>query len=70
VTLARQWQEALFTATEIARALPVEHIGSAVLTDKGELARLPSSELLDAIAHGALQFHPGRIGGAWPAMRR
>ncbi len=66
--LSRQWQEALATASEIVRALPAEHIGSAVLTESGELARIQVSEIQAALARGALRFHPGRIGGAWPTV--
>jgi Nucleotidyl transferase AbiEii toxin, Type IV TA system len=66
--LSRQWQEALSTALEIVRELPADHIGSAVLTASGELARVPVSEIRDAVARGTLKFHPGRVGGAWPTV--
>lgn len=67
--LARQWREALTEAGEIVRGLPAERVGTAVLTPAGELARMRSSELLDPVTRGNLQFHPGRIGGAWPVVR-
>ena len=66
--LSRQWREALSTSAEIVRALPAGHIGSAVLTDRGDLARIPASGIEDALTRGAVQFHPGRIGGAWPTI--
>ena len=66
--LSRQWQAALSTASEIVRTLPTEHIGSAVLTDGGELARMPPSDIEDAMTRRMLRFHSGRIGGAWPTV--
>lgn len=69
-TLARQWHEAVAAAEVIVRALPADKVGSAVLSTDGEFARVEPSGIQAALAGGDLQFHEGRVGGAWPTMRR
>jgi len=61
--------EALTKAAGIVAALPADQAGTAVLASTGELARLDSTAIRDAIDRGVLRFHPGHIGGAWPTMK-
>src|SRR5690606_14932829 len=63
--LAHQWRKTLEEAAGIVAALPVDQTGTAVLASTGELARLDSAAIRDAIDRGDLRFHPGRTGGAW-----
>lgn len=67
--LGEQWRNALEDAATIVAALPVEHVGTVVLTSTGNLARLDPTGLRDAVTHGDLRFHPGRVRGAWPTIR-
>jgi hypothetical protein len=67
--LSRRWRAALEQAAPTIAALPAERVGQAVCTWKGELFVDGPSELHDALATNAIQFHAGRIGGAWPAVK-
>ena len=60
--LSRRWHTILAQARQIVEHLPVEHVGEAVLTAGGELyTDLPVAE--------KMQFHPGRLRGAWPIIK-
>ncbi|MBK9239190.1 MAG: hypothetical protein IPL75_02770 [Acidobacteria bacterium] len=69
VALGAQWRRALENAAGIVAALPVEHIGTVVMTAAGALARLEPMRLREAAARGDLRFHAGRVSGAWPTVR-
>jgi hypothetical protein len=67
--LSRRWRDALDTAAPILAALPAAHVGQAVYTGDGRLFTGGAPELNEALARDAIQFHPGRIGGAWPILK-
>jgi hypothetical protein len=67
--LSRRWRQALDTARPILAALPASHVGQAVCTWDGQLFTGGAPELNEALANDAIQFHPGRIGGAWPMAK-
>jgi len=63
--LSRRWHAALQTATEICARLPAAEVGKCVLIAAGALCCLPPAGLKDTTS---LQFHDGKIGGAWPRI--
>jgi hypothetical protein len=67
--LSRTWHHALDSAQRIVAALPAEHVGTAVLTTMGELFTASAQDLERDRDVSGLQFHRGRIGGAWPRVR-
>lgn len=68
-TLKLQWREALAKAREIVALLPIEHVGTAVLKQSGEVFRVSIDELIQSLASNQLLFHAGHIGGAWPQLK-
>ncbi len=64
--LAETWHEALEAADAIVDTLPAQRAGTCVLTSRDELASLPSSELVNAIAE--LRYRSGSIQGALPIV--
>jgi len=66
--LGRRWHDLLNAGDDVVRCLPAADAGEAVLTRQGELARWSASELETAIRAGDVQYHQGRIGGAWPTI--
>lgn len=67
--LSRRWHAALAEARDIVNALPVAHVGEAVITAMGELFVGACTDLERAIGSRQLHFHRGRIGGAWPRVK-
>lgn len=67
--LSRHWHAALDDARAVVASLPVERAGMAVLDRSGTLFRGTPDELQDNLKSGTLQFHEGRIRGAWPRVR-
>lgn len=67
--LKTQWRQALQTARATIDLLPPEEVGTAVLSEDGELFRGDNGELQVALQHGHLLFHAGHIGGAWPQLK-
>lgn len=67
--LSQTWHAALEQARAVVAHLPLAHAGTAVLDAQGNLFRGEPNELLEALAGRALQFHEGRIRGAWPTVR-
>jgi hypothetical protein len=65
-TLARRWKIILAEAHAVIDALPAAHAGTCVLTDADGLLRAPPEALSEQLARGAVRFHHGRIGGAFP----
>ena len=68
-SLARSWRTMLQGAERICKLLPVEEVGTCVVTRGGELCRLDPQQLEQALP-ADLVFHPGAIGGAWPSFPR
>jgi hypothetical protein len=67
--LSRSWHTALEEARAIVACLPIDRAGMAVLDATGALFSGGPGELHERLAAGALQFHEGRIRGAWPHVR-
>jgi hypothetical protein len=67
-TLSRQWRRALESAAPIVRALPADHVGTAVLDRSGTLFTGTGASLEGALASSRVVFHAGRIGGAIPQV--
>lgn len=67
--LSRRWQAALADAELTIGHLPAQFVGHGVLAASGQLFTASASAFDQALAHGAVTFHPGRIGGAWPTVK-
>ena len=67
--LSRTWRAMLREATDVADALPPEHVGTCVLTETGDLCRATAADLRVRLGQGQVAFHAGRIRGALPAIR-
>lgn len=68
--LSRRWHAALDSGRTIVGLLPPDEAGEAVLTKGAELLRGGPDTLRAALASGALVFHAGKIGGAFPRIIR
>lgn len=68
--LSRRWRQALESAGPIIDTLPATHVGQAVITADAQLFVGGASELAHALGTDAVTFHEGRIGGAWPTVKR
>lgn len=66
--LSRKWHEMLAAARETLTILPAEKAGTCVVGPDGNLFRGPDNELRAALDAGAITFHEGKIGGAWPRI--
>ena len=66
--LSRRWRTLLDAARDSVRVLPVEEIGTCVLTRRGELFRGDAEHATRALTHGDLLFHAGRVKGAFPRI--
>jgi hypothetical protein len=49
-------------------ALPVDAVGTCVVSADGELFRGDLAALREAVAGEGLRYHHGTIGGAWPSF--
>jgi hypothetical protein len=67
--LSRRWHAAMEGAGRIVAALPAEQVGKAVITSAGELFVGGVTDLDRALHDNGLQFHKGRVGGAWPRVK-
>jgi len=67
--LSAAWHQAVDEARELIRLLPPEQAGRCVLDQDGRLLRAPPADLPEALAAGRVQFHQGRIRGAFPEIR-
>lgn len=67
--LSRRWHGLIDEARIIVGALPAEATGCCVLDQHDALCRLDSNALAAAVRAGSLYFHPGRLGGALPAVK-
>jgi hypothetical protein len=67
--LSRRWHSALEEARTIVGHLPVAFVGTAVLHTDGTLFRGAAADLVVGLGAGSVQFHEGRIRGAWPRVR-
>lgn len=66
--LSAKWHEMIWKARETVRLLPVDHVGEAVMNKDGTLFNGTDGELVAALKAGSVEFHKGRIGGAWPRI--
>lgn len=69
-TLCASWHELIRGARKTLPLLPPEHAGTCVTTASGDLFKGTDDALQAALAAGAVRFHEGRIGGAWPTILR
>jgi len=67
--LSAAWHQAVDEARELIRLLPPEQAGRCVLDQDGRLQRAPPPALAGELAAGRVQFHQGRIRGAFPELR-
>jgi hypothetical protein len=67
--LSRRWHAALETARAIVEALPANEAGTAALSLDGHLYRGNAADVIRDLKAARLQFHAGRIGGAFPQAR-
>jgi len=66
--LCRYWHEEVDRTRQALSAFPREEAGKAVTNADGSLFNGTDEELVAALKAGELQFHAGRIGGAWPRI--
>jgi hypothetical protein len=66
--LSRRWHEHLRVAADFCSRPPVDQIGRAVLAGDGALFTGDPDALSQALQHGRIVFHPGRIRGAFPRI--
>jgi hypothetical protein len=66
--LSRRWKAVMTAAREIVALLPAEESGRVVLTREGTPYRGSPAELREVLAANGLQFHEGRIRGAFPRV--
>lgn len=62
--LAQQWHTMVAAARIVIAALPPEHAGTCVLTERGELFRGSA----DSLSQGSVRFHAGSIRGSLPQV--
>ena len=67
--LKSQWRQAVEEAREMIETLPPEEAGHAVLNENGVPFQGDFDQLQAALQTGALRFHAGHVGGAWPQFR-
>lgn len=66
--LGERWRQELSSAETLCEALPVEAVGTCVVSADGDLFRGDIEALRASLANGHLRYHPGTIGGAWPTF--
>ncbi len=66
--LGRSWHEMLKMADAVCECLPVDEVGTSVITAGGDLCLLEPEALAQAVDQNRVYFHTGRIGGAWPTF--
>jgi len=66
--LCRYWHEEVDRTRQVLSVFPHEEAGKAVTNADGTLFNGTDEELVAALEAGELQFHEGRIGGAWPRI--
>jgi len=66
--LSRRWSSILAVADDVVELLPPDHVGTCVMTTRGELFRGTPAELRDALSSGDIRYHRGRIGGVLPTV--
>ncbi len=53
-------------APAICDLLPIDHVGTCVISEAGELIRDGADDLAAKLRAGTVRYHRGTIGGAWP----
>jgi len=66
--LSHRWHKAHSEAETICSALPTEQVGRCVLTGDGRLYTARPEEIPSDLKRGAIRFHSGRLGGAFPVL--
>ncbi len=66
--LGERWHRMLAEAADVCGKLPPSHVGEAVIARDARLFRGNVAELAAALAAGAVLYHRGCIGGAWPRI--
>jgi hypothetical protein len=66
--LARAWHQILQDSNEVVASLPAVDVGRCAMTSDGELYKGKASQISTDLAAGVLQFHSGRIKGAYPSI--
>jgi hypothetical protein len=66
--LSRRWRVLLEAARQTVAVLPADTIGTCVVTPRGELFTGNVEEVTRALTIGGIQFHAGRINGAFPRI--
>lgn len=66
--LGERWRRELSSADAICDALPVDALGTCVVSTDGELFRGDLGTLQEALRGQRLRYHHGTIGGAWPTF--
>jgi hypothetical protein len=66
--LGERWHRELAAAPAIFEALPVEEVGSCILTSNGAPFRGGVEALGAALENGQIRYHRGAVGGAWPTF--
>lgn len=66
--LGGAWHRMVREAPEVCDLLPIEQIGTCVVTESGELVRDRPADLAERLRTGKVRYHRGTIGGAWPTF--
>lgn len=66
--LSRRWHVLLEAGRQVVDVLPAEEVGTCVLTHLGELYKGDADSARRSLAAGEIQFHAGRIKGAFPRL--
>ena len=69
VSLGGSWREMLKTATDECALLPASELGKCLIDKGKELFQGTVDQLRQSLAAGSIQFHEGRLGGAWPTFK-
>ena len=66
--LSRRWRHLLDAAQRVTAILPAEHVGTCVLSHKGDLFLGAAEDAQRALSGDLLRFHNGSIKGALPRI--
>lgn len=66
--LGARWHQMLREVPEICDLLPLDQVGTCVVSEAGELLRAGPRELAEKLLAGSVRYHRGTIGGAWPTF--
>ncbi len=66
--LSLSWKRILADSRATIGVLPANHVGECVLDRNGNLLRLGTAALVEAIQEGTVRFHAGSLRGAFPVV--